>query len=389
MKFCAKCGTAAVAGSRFCKGCGAPVGAEQATAQASTPASAPAPSPASEAGPARQCPLCARTYPAGQKFCNADGAALGPAAAVAPVAPPPPAPPPPPPPLPAPEPDPAPEPEAEAEAPPPEPLACPACGLSFPPGVRFCDRDGTPLVPAGEVRAAIPAAPPPTVSSPLPQPDAPEPVGGAEPAWSGDWEDDDEPKVRGRRVVPILLSALALLVAGGGLLVWSGQLSRWLGSAPDPELTAQSGAPAADGAQAGTGPASNAAAQTPGLQGRYTAHLSDQDITLVIEGSEPRPLVSSAGTISYVNVVNGATCTAALMAVSGGGVGGMADNTVSFRQAPVPGKPACPQDIPVKMDITGQPANANRIAQSIRVEWLSPSSDKVLMAGTLQRGAGQ
>ena len=127
----------------------------------------------------------------------------------------------------------------------------------------------------------------------------------------------------------------------------------------------------------------------PSLLGTYKAHISDQDISLVIDAESPRLLVSSAGIVTYLNVVNGGTCTASLVPVSGGGVGGDTGNAVNFRQTPVSGKAACPEDIPVRMDITGQSAGPDGIVGTVAVKWLSPDSEKVLMAGTLMKETGK
>ena len=109
----------------------------------------------------------------------------------------------------------------------------------------------------------------------------------------------------------------------------------------------------------------------------------------MIEGDSPKPLVKSAGTVTYLNVVNGGTCTALLVPISGGGVGGSTDNSVSFKQTSVPGKPACPADIPVKINSTSQPVGADGVVGAIDVEWSAANSGKVLMSGTLKRSAEQ
>jgi hypothetical protein len=206
----------------------------------------------------------------------------------------------------------------------------------------------------------------------------PTPIEAAEPAWSEEWDQANEPVSKG----PILVTSLvviALLAAGGGYLYWSGVLDRWIGGEEKSDMTAQVG-----GHIEGATRAANAA-QAPGLLGTYNAHLADQDIALVINGDSARPLVSSQGTVSYLNVVNGGTCTALLVPESGGGVGGDTGNAVRFRQTPVPGKPNCPQDIPVRIDITGQPANADGVVSAISVEWYSGNPERILMSGKLQR----
>jgi hypothetical protein len=249
-----------------------------------------------------------------------------------------------------------------------EGLACPTCGLSFPPGVRFCDQDGTTLVSLSAAQAALAAAPAPVSQS------------QEEPAWDSEWDDPQDTRGNRSYFVAGLLSVAVLIAGGGGYAYWNGYLDKWIGGKPDPELVDAAGT--ASAGSAGSGAIKPA---TPGLLGSYKAHLSDQDIVLVIEGEGPRPLVASAGTVTYLNVVNGGTCTAALVPTSGGGVGGDTGNAVSFKQTPVPGKPNCPQDIPVKMDITGQPSDKDGVVGSIAVEWLKPNSEDVLMAGNLRR----
>jgi Double zinc ribbon len=420
--FCPKCGSQNTAANRFCLGCGAPLVAaspalaEPAQREQAPPASRPQTANVSfESGAIveKVCPLCDRTYPAAQRFCNADGTSL-----VAPAPPPNPvlqkatpskasAPPSPPKsaveapelqevaPAPAAIPEPAssvtPEPAPIAKifdsptvteqpvataaildrGPVSEGLTCPKCSLPFPPGVRFCDQDGSTLVSKAAAEAALALA----AKAP--------PAQFEEPAWDSDWNVAVE-KRRGRGLLIFSLLALAVLIAGGGYAYWSGMLNKWIGGKADPALVAD----AAKAGAAAKGSAKSAPA-APGLRGTYRARLSDQDISLVIEGESVKPLVSSAGLVTYLNVVTGATCTAALVPVSGGGVGGDTSNAVSFRQGPVPDKPACPKDIPVKMDITGQPTGDDGVVTTIAAEWLRPDSGAVLMAGTLTRDAGQ
>lgn len=393
--FCAKCGAANTDANKFCMGCGvlllagppiAPVSEHK--APAAPVSKAPAAGVAGTVGKA--CPLCAQTYPASQKFCNFDGAALVANAtalatpsdpqpelrneASAPVAAPLP--------LPAPatlpvEPQAAATPEPPVGPPPPAPptikasaegLACPSCGLAFPPGVRFCDQDGTTLVGMSAAQAVLAATRPPVLQS------------HEEPSWDSEWDDLQDARKKRTHLVAGLLFVAVLIASGGGYAYWNGYWDTWIGGNADPELASVAGkdSPKSVG-NAETKPA------TPGLLGKYKAHLSDQDIVLVIEGEAPKPLVASAGTVTYLNIVNGGTCTAALVPTSGDGVGGDTGNAVSFQQTPVPGKPNCPKDIPVKMDITGQPAGEDGVVSSIAVEWHKPNSENVLMAGKLQR----
>lgn len=384
--FCAKCGVGNTDANKFCMGCGAPLLAgSPVTPEPQGKLPAEQVSQASRAGMTADaariegtvCPLCARSYPASQKFCNTDGAPLvshAPAPAAAP------------PPMPAPAPLIA-EPKAAAAteppaaqlaAPPPhkpsaieasaEGLACPACGLAFPPGVRFCDQDGTTLVSKSVAQAARAAAPPPVFQH------------LEEPSWDSECDDLEEVRRKRTYLVASFVALAVLIAGGGGYAYWNGSVDKWIGENADPELSGAmgEGSPNSDGT-AGAKPSA------PSLLGSYKAHLSDQDILLVIEGKSPKPLVASAGTVTYLNVVNGGTCTAVLVPTSGGGVGGNTGNAVSFQQTPVPGMPKCPQDIPVKMDITGQPTDDDGVVGSIAVEWHKPNSENVLMAGKLQR----
>lgn len=403
--FCPKCGAQNADTNKFCLGCGAPLLAKpqvtpglESKASAAQVSQPPAVDMAAGVAGAegKACPLCARTYPASQKFCNADGATLVVNAAAPPAladeqqefrradpalvaAPAPTAPP-----LPA-EPQAATAPEPSAAPPaaqlphtPPtieasaEGLACPACGLAFPLGVRFCDQDGTALASKSAEQAARTAASPQVLQR------------SEELSWDNEWEDLQEARRKRSYLVASLVALAVLIAGGGGYAYWNGNFDKWIGGKADPELSGAlgKGSPTSDG----TAGAKTAA---PGLLGSYKAHLSDQDIVLVIEGESPKPLVASAGTVTYLNVVNGGTCTAALVPTNGGGVGGDTGNAVSFQQTPVLGKPNCPKDIPVKMDITGQPADTNGVIRSIAIEWQSPNSSKVLMAGNLEREANQ
>ena len=128
------------------------------------------------------------------------------------------------------------------------------------------------------------------------------------------------------------------------------------------------------------------ASQAPLLRGTYKAHLADQDITVSVGEETATTLVNSRGTAEYSNVVNGGKCTASLVPVSGGGVGGSTSNAVNFRQEPVASLPACPKDIPVRIDISEQPKGSDGVVQSIKVEWLSQDEAKVLMSGILKGG---
>lgn len=426
--FCAKCGVQNADANKFCMGCGAPLAAAAPSPlklemQESTPQPTQVNQPsfadnsaAVKVAVGKVCPLCALSYPATQKFCNADGASLvlADAASVAKQV--------------------APDkaqttpalrataiaatksseepPKAAAATPPistsqplgaptlqqrdspsasalgryvPPPvalaeqsqsapskgedgLACPKCGLHFPAGVRFCDQDGTTLVD----RNAVSSLSGPQITAPSSEPDE-EPV-------ATDWSNSESGYGGGygegrSHLIPALIAGLLVVVAAGaGYAYWTGELDKWLGNNSDPSLIAPGKVASGD-----------AAPKVPVILGSYKAHIADQDIQLTISGGSPKPLVSSSGTMTYLNIVNGGTCTASLIPTRGGGVGGDLGNAVSFQQSSVPGKLPCPQDIPVRMDITGQPIGADGVVRTIKVEWPSPDSTKVLMAGKLER----
>lgn len=410
--FCPKCGTENGGTNRFCLACGGPLVTGPAAArpaadrvvEAPQSRATPPPLPADQSEAAKQCPVCAKAYPAAQRFCNADGATL-----VAAIAEKPglarnnqPSPPPdqeaaeqiasksgvPPPevasaPTP-PEPALAAEPEPELSAAPAmqpassKGLICPSCGLAFPVGVRFCDQDGSTLVERGMATNA--RVLPPVVADLIYRNEEPGAVG-----FGVDGNEDSEEygggygERRSSLTPALIVGILLILTAGGGYAYWSGMFDKWLGKGTDRELARQ------DKAR----PEATSAPKVPGLLGSYKAHIADQDIVLTIASGESRPLVTSAGTVTYLNAVNGGTCTALLVPISGGGIGGDTGNAVSFRQSAVPGKPACPKDIPIKMDISSQPSDDSGVVRSIAAEWRAPNSEKILMAGTLERDVVQ
>ena len=445
--FCAACGTQNDGSSKFCSGCG---GALTARPSVSPQGTQPPPATAASTpesvperpvliGPAvNQCPVCGRTYPAAQRFCHADGAALAaalPEPAAAAVAPPITTPPP----LPSAQalptpPDPAASFETRQSSEAPIPVAqvaassapmespsvidpaipalaisapstsadrttdsmqhCPTCGIVFPAGVRFCDQDGTPLAAGGvaAVEAAAQAGEAPWLAAYAPDPGDGEVDGGFASA-------DVAP---GRRyLVPTLVvAALLVLFAGGGYAFWSGAFDRWFADPPPLVLTPEAACLEVDTAavirpeatrvcgDARAKRAADAVANnTPGLLGRYKAYLADQDVTLAIDGNAQTIALSFTGTLTYRNAVTGESCIASLSRIGAEGI--TPSFAVSFRQAPVPDKPACAAEIPVTLNITGQPTDANGVVASISAEWRKPDSDEVLMKGTLQREAGQ
>lgn len=191
------------------------------------------------------------------------------------------------------------------------------------------------------------------------------------------WEGEEEGGRFGEdrnRFVPALVALAILIAAGGGYAWWSGKLAQWTGKAPDPSLASPE-----TGADKPV---------VPGLAGEYKAHISDQDISLVLDGNKPEPLAKLTGTISYVNVVTGKSCTSRLVRTGAAGAGD-SGTVFSFSQAPVAEKTACAKEIPVKLDVTAQPSGEGGVIQGISAEWLSPGSDRVLMSGQLKRAAAK
>lgn len=439
--FCATCGTRNDEADRFCRGCGATMAAGRAPdALAAQPAVANFVAPSWQVGATvlatgKVCPACGRTYPASQRFCHADGTAL--AGGVAPVASVVANAPPPPPEAPAPLPTPISLEQAEAAPPPgpptsppqgappapeipqevpPElepavtavsgplagldaPLApeatqhCPSCGLTFPAAMRFCDQDGSPLAAGGKeaVDAAAERGEAPWLASYAP-------VGQPDEDRDSSAEEDRE---GGGKLVPALVATtLLLLFGGGGYAFWSGAFDRWLANPPPLVLTPEAACLEVDTAAVIRAEAvqvcGDARAKAtrdeitgPVLRGRYKVDLADQNIVLSIDGAvATSDLRSFTATLTYTNIVTNETCIAALAAV-GDREGSKPGLAVSFRQAAIPGREACPAEIPVTLDITGQPTDANRVVRSIVAEWRKPGSDEVLMKGTLQREVGQ
>lgn len=430
--FCAACGTQNDGSSKFCSGCGGALTARPSAPPMATP---PPPAPTADAsespreapvviGPAvNRCPACGQTAPATQRFCHFDGAPLaaappepvGAAAVALSITTPPPLPPaqalPTPPDLAASfetqQPPEAPIPVAQVAASPapmespsvidpaipapaisaPSTVAdrtsdpmqhCPACGIVFPAGVRFCDQDGTLLISGGAdaVEAAAERGDAPWL--------LPYPARSSEGETDDDYPDDDRSSNRRGFVPAVVAAVLLVLFAGGGYAFWSGAFDRWLGrNETSTKLGDTSDLIAENQRVAASLP------KTPGLLGRYSAHLADQDIVLAIEQNTPTSALRSfTATLTYSNAVNGGTCTASLTA-TGDREGSTPGFAVSFRQGPVPGQPSCPAELPVTLDITGQPTDANGVVASISAEWRKPDSDDVLMKGILLREAGQ
>lgn len=237
--------------------------------------------------------------------------------------------------------------------------------MGHPAGTRFCDQDGTPLNGAAVARSTAAV-----VDAPTPAPVQPD-------EHVEDFACDYEDEPPRRSVLPWVAGIAALvIVSAAGLAYWTGKLDKWMGKKPDKELaSAAASAPAASD-------------RATGVMGVYKAHLADQDIVLTISGTAPTPLVASTGEISYRNTVNGGTCTSSLVVIKGGGIGGDTGNAIRFRQTAIPGKTACSADIPVTMDISGQPSGNGGIVASISVNWQSPKDGSTLMAGKLVLDGG-
>jgi ribosomal protein L40E len=190
-------------------------------------------------------------------------------------------------------------------------------------------------------------------------------------AEADDWDYDAEPQPWWKRKAFLAGLVVTTLLAFGGYYLT-------LKRNPEAQRT-----PTAENAAAlDAGSKMN----PPMLLGAYRGHLADQDIEIRVGGAVPKALVSSSGTADYANVVNGGKCSASLVPVKGGGVGGSTSNAVDFLQEAVPDKPACPKDIPVRIDISDQPKGEDGVVQSIKVEWLNQNGSKVLMVGVLRRG---
>lgn len=230
---------------------------------------------------------------------------------------------------------------------------CISCGMAFASGTRFCDQDGTPLgYFDGEFERKQ--------------------ATGFEIANSAD---DTHYGDRGASQTLINAGiAIALIAVLFGSLYWFGLFDR-------------SGSGSA-GVAAGAG-ASGQTSSAPGLIGTYKSFIADQDIVLTFAGTKPEPLIAARGTIEYYNRINGGTCSASLVPAVGGGVGGVPDNSVRFRQQQIPGKPACPMDIPVTAKIADQLTANGAIVQQIDLEWSDPKSNKVLMRGSLLKEAAK
>lgn len=352
--YCPSCGTANAVDNKFCASCGSALAGI--TDQPPTALAIASPSPAAVLSPTgKNCPVCQRRYEIAVQFCEADGTRLSPLAAAPTV------PIPPPPELEPTTPPPVPFPAAAAEAaeptePAPGALMCPACRTPYPAGTRFCELDGTPLGPVAAAHESDAVF------------DRP---------WEFEDEDDEPAPPRSRWLAFAAFTIGVLLIAAASFSAYrQGLFDRWIGAQSSDVKPA---------AQPGAKPANVSA--VPGLTGTYSAHLSDQDVTLTVTGTGPRTLVSADSEISYRNTVTGNECTAALRPTESGGIGGDTSNAVSFKQISVPGKRACPADIPVKMDITGQPLDPSRIVTAVAVEWHSSDGKRVLMSGTLIRAA--
>jgi len=158
---CPSCGADVIAGTKFCRYCGATLTAEKQAAPVppSPEAAAPVPAEPLKAGPQKAvCPSCGADVIAGTKFCRKCGAALNAEKQTALVPPPP-------------------EPVAQAAVPvPAEPqkaepqkAVCPSCGADVIAGTKFCRKCGAAVKTAAVSPAPVAVAPVPVVA-PAPQP---------------------------------------------------------------------------------------------------------------------------------------------------------------------------------------------------------------------------
>ncbi len=300
--------------------------------------------------------------------------------------------------------------EAAAPVPAPEPGQvnfCDQCGTRAEPGHAFCGECGNRII-ATEPLAELPAAPvaepkskpepePEPVAEPAPEPEpepepdpAPEPESEPEPenvidpepavepepdaapdpeplpelvetpAEEWDWE---EPAPRRARW-PWVLLALAVL-GGAGYYGWGRYYGP--GTGLDPQLMIGGAKPAA----AGAAPAASGEAGAT-LSGRYTAHISDQQITF--DFGTAQPLAQAKGTADYANSVTGKSCASELTPAKQAQPGLPAGAT-AFDQSPRAGFTACSAKIPLSIAIE---------AKGIAVKWYKPGTDQVLMQGTLE-----
>lgn len=182
-----------------------------------------------------------------------------------------------------------------------------------------------------------------------------------------------------------------LIGAGGALAISVVSFAAWYGMRkPEPNASIEAAVASQPGElspRPAVPPAVKASAS--GLQGVYSAHLADQDISLAVTGGTPKPLEQIAAVITYKNVVNSIACVASLKL--NGRTRGSTDtrDVAGFAQTTVAGAPACPQPIPLKLDVTGQPRNAGGVVQAVQATWLSPADGEVLMTGRLVRDAGR
>ena len=295
------------------------------------------------------CPLCGEPNRAGNKFCRHCGAKFGaieePASAV-----PPPYSPPPPPSVPG--------------------VPCPECSISNRPEAKFCCSCGALL---GGFADPEPVDAQQRNSAPL------DPARAARSAINF---------LKGK-LIAVALGRIA--IGAIGLLAFLGIAYAVLSKGSDetvllPAEATTEATVAAVAPEAAAPPTTEAAVLV--LQGTYTAHLSDQDITLTVKGP-PSALAQLGAIINYSNVVNGGGCSSALEPEAERSNPPGSAASLKFRQVPVTGQQACPRAIPLSLDISRQTVSADGVVQSVQATWLNPDTGEVLMSGQLMRNATQ
>lgn len=286
------------------------------------------------------CPVCNNPNRAGQKFCRHCGASM-----------------------------------AAGANPPFADSSCGKCGTVNKIEAKFCRTCGGPLEQA--------EAPDPW-SEPISEPE-PEDTAQLRSALSADLAAPLTVKWKANATLAnYLIGGVGLfIIIGGGFAL----KSAIAGSEAQPQMAATVEAASSE-------LASDVSTSTPiesapsVLQGVYSAHLADQDITLTTVGP-PSSLMQLGAIITYSNVVSGGGCSSALEPEAGRSSSPGPAAPLTFRQVPVAGQQTCPRAIPVNLDISGQKMSADGVVQSIQATWLNPDSGEVLMSGQLVRNATQ
>ncbi len=306
---------------------------------------------------------------------------------------------------------------------------CPACLRGYPPELKFCKSDGTPLVeftdndvspvslakpapeptlpPGGSVEPSLVEAvdfAEPAIDEPSAEPVVPsEPTdaagedtraqiscrtcGTAFPADMNFCELDGTPLGEGPEAEPYSSveaaaeddlvppdqsgKRWALPVFGAVALLAAGGAA-YFGSRGEPASTAAAGT-------------ANATHAKPGLLGVYRGHIADQDIILRFGGTAALPLSAAGGTIEYLNRVTSKSCAAAVTPALAQPVADVGTAQVKFEQSSIKGKTACARSIPITATIDEIPPRGMEVLPSVRLQWTDPESGRQLMAGKLER----